>query len=74
MNTKRHWLKAARVEKSLSQEKLGKIVGVDITAIGKYELGKRTPHHTTAKKIAQVLGFEWTRFYDDDTQNMAGAN
>lgn len=33
----------------------------------------RNPSVETAKKIAAVLGFDWTRFYEDEeTQHKAG--
>jgi transcriptional regulator with XRE-family HTH domain len=30
------------------------------------EMGKRNPSVDAAKKIANVLGFPWARFYEDD--------
>lgn len=67
----RAWLRKARDEKDLTQQQLGDIVGVDITSIGKYELGERRPSPEVAKKIAQALGFDWTRFYEDKDKETA---
>ena len=60
----RDWLKQKRTDKGLTQNELADLVDVDTSLIGKYELGMRTPSVKTAKKIAEVLEFEWTRFYE----------
>lgn len=36
--------------------------------ISKIELGERRPSVEVAKKIAAVLGFDWTRFYEDEDE------
>ena len=67
----RTWLKNIRTEKNLTQSEIAKMAGVDVTMISKIELGERRPSVEVAKKIAAVLGFNWTRFYEDD-QDKAG--
>ena len=62
----RPWLKNLRESKGLSQAKLADEVGVTVTAISKYEAGERSPKPIIAKKIAEVLGFDWTKFFDND--------
>ena len=69
--TLRTWLKNIRTEKNLTQSEIAKMAGVDVTMISKIELGERRPSVEVAKKIAAVLGFNWTRFYEDD-QDKAG--
>jgi transcriptional regulator with XRE-family HTH domain len=64
--TLRTWLKNIRTEKNLTQSEIAKMAGVDVTMISKIELGERRPSVEVAKKIAAVLGFDWTRFYDDE--------
>ena len=59
-------LKIQRKKKRLTQQQLAELVGVDRTLISKIECGAATPSVATAKKIAAVLGFNWTRFYEDD--------
>ncbi len=59
-------LKITRKNKRLTQQQLAELVGVDRTLISKIESGVATPSVTTAKKIAAVLGFHWTRFFDDE--------
>ena len=61
----RDWLKTIRIDSKLTQAALSERVGIDITAIGKYESGERRPSVETAKKIAAELNFDWTRFYED---------
>lgn len=59
-------LKIKREKKRLTQQQLAELVGVDRTLISKIESGAATPSITTAKKIAAVLGLDWTRFFEDD--------
>ncbi len=58
--------KQAREKKLLTQQQLAELVGVDRTLISKIESGVSTPSVATAKKIAAVLGFKWTRFFEDE--------
>lgn len=60
----RYWLRNKRLEKQLTQAQLAKIVGADATMISKIEVGERRPSVELAKKIAEALGFDWTRFYE----------
>lgn len=59
-------LKIKREKKRLTQQQLAELVGVDRTLISKIESGAATPSITTAKKIAAVLGLNWTEFFEDD--------
>lgn len=45
-----------RRQKNLSQEELGKLVGVHYTHIGRYERGTSRPSADTLKRLADVLG------------------
>ena len=63
----REWLKDAREEAKLSQEEIGQIVGLKQSSYSMIEIGERRPSVETAKKIAEALGFDWTRFYDPQT-------
>ena len=62
----RNWLKDLRLAKELTQESVANMAGVDVTTINKIELGERRPSPDTAKAIAQVLGFNWTKFYEEN--------
>ena len=64
----RHWLKELRIESgNMTQEQLAKKVGISRTMITEIENGNANPSVKVAKKIAAVLGFPWTRFYEDDS-------
>ena len=62
----RTWLKEMRAKKGLTQQEVANAANVDVTMICKIEQGERRPSVEVAKKIAAVLGFDWTRFYEDD--------
>lgn len=62
----RIWLKDIRVSKGLTQQDIADMANVDVTMISKIELGERRPSVQLAKRIAAVLGFDWTLFYQDD--------
>ncbi len=64
----RGWLKEYRLSKDLTQQDLADIVNIDVTSIGKYENGKRRPSYEVAKKIAEVLGFDWTEFFNEKVE------
>jgi len=50
----------------MTQKELAARVGISRTMITEIENGNANPSVDVAKKIAAVLGFEWTRFYEDD--------
>lgn len=63
------WLKGARTERGLTQDQVAEAVGgISRTAYTNIETGARRPSVEMAKKIAGVLGFEWTRFFEDETK------
>ena len=62
----RTWLKDIRAKHELTQQEVANAANVDVTMICKIELGERRPSVGVAKKIASVLEFPWTRFYDDE--------
>jgi len=63
----RRWLKELRARSSnMTQKELAARVGISRTMITEIENGNANPSVDVAKKIAAVLGFDWTRFFDDD--------
>ena len=62
----RIWLKDIRAQQNMTQQEVAKAANVDVTMISKIELGERQPSVKVAKKIASVLGFDWTLFYQDE--------
>jgi len=65
----RSWLKELRHKSNLTQEQLAKMVGISRTMVTEIENGNANPSVKVAKRLASVLGFNWTRLYEDDKGN-----
>ena len=61
----RGWLISLREEKGLTQGHVANAVGIAQPTYYEYEKGISTPKPENAKKIAAVLGCDWTQFYAD---------
>lgn len=63
-------LKAARLRAGLSQEKLGKLAGIDPTSasarMNQYERGKHAPDYRLMCKVAEILHMPVSWFYTED--------
>lgn len=63
-------LKAARLRAGLSQEKLGKLAGIDPTSasarMNQYERGKHSPDYRLMCKVADILKMPVSWFYTED--------
>ena len=62
----RKWLLIARLDKEMTQKKLCEKIGISQPSYCLIEKGKNKPRPSTAKKIAAVLGVDWTRFYEEE--------
>ena len=58
------WL--AEIRGKRSQQSVADEIGMSQSGYASIETGARTPSVPMAKRIAAVLGFEWTRFFEDD--------
>ena len=67
----REWLIAIRNEKRYTQKAVSEAAGISQPSYCNIENGERNPGVATAKKIAQFLGFDWTKFFVD-TQKDGG--
>lgn len=67
----RNWLIAIRKEKGISQREVAKKIGVAQPSYCNIERGNNNPSVEVAKRIAGVLGFDWTRFYEDSRSESA---
>ena len=65
-------LKEIRREKGLTGEKIDAQSGISQQHYSLIERGERRPSVEVAKRIAAVLGFEWTRFYEDGAEEEGG--
>lgn len=63
----RQWLKELRAAAGYSTYKAAELAGISQSYYASIEVGIRgNPLNVdVAKKIAEALGFDWTRFYDD---------
>jgi len=63
-------LKVARLRSGLSQEKLGKLAGIDPTSasarMNQYERGKHSPDYRLMCKVAEILNMPVSWFYTQD--------
>ena len=65
-------LKDARDKKRMTLMQLSKEAGIAQGYLSELETGKKkNPSVKTAKKIAAVLGFDWTLFFEDEKKDPA---
>lgn len=62
----RKWL--IDIRNGRAQAQIAEAVGISQQMYSAIELGERRPSVDVAKKIAAVLGFEWTLFYQDENE------
>ena len=60
----RKWLIELREKKNATQEQIATLCGISRQYYGFIEQGTRNVPVKTAKKIAEVLGFDWQKFYE----------
>ena len=58
------FLKGLREERGLRQKKVAEMSGITQQMYSFIENGSRRPSVEVAKKIVEVLDFDWTRFFD----------
>ena len=65
-------LKVARLKAGLSQEKLGKLAGIDPTSasarMNQYERGKHSPDYRLMCRVADILRMPVSWFYTEDNE------
>lgn len=61
----RKWLHDKRTSLELTQEAVAQRVGIERPYYTMIENGLRTPSVAVAQRIAQVLNFDWTLFFDN---------
>lgn len=65
------WLKTCREHKNMTMFQVSSECNIAESFYCQIENGKRMPSVATAKKIARLLGFDWTEFFVD-TQKDGG--
>lgn len=66
-------LRELRRQLNLSQAELGKIVGLHVTHIGRYERGTSSPSADALKKVAEALGVTTDYLIEGKAANVAKA-
>lgn len=61
----RKWLRDIREKADKSGSKVAEEAGISQQMYSFIEIGQKTPSVQVAKRIATVLGFDWTRFFED---------
>lgn len=61
----REWLISLRKSKMMTQSGIADQVGISRAYYTQLELSQRSPSIRVAKRLADALGFDWTRFFDD---------
>lgn len=59
-------LKEKRIKKGMTQQEVADAVGITDMAVSYYESGQRIPKPAMAKKLGELLGFDWTELYEED--------
>lgn len=62
----RKWL--IELRKGYTQSQIAEAVGITQQMYSAIELGERRPSVDVAKKIAAVMGFNWTLFFEDEDE------
>ena len=57
-------LRRIRQERGMTLKQLGEMTDLSESYISLIETMERVPSVPAAKRIAKVLGFDWTRFFD----------
>ena len=60
------WLKAIRAKSCMTQKEVADASGITQPAYNMIENSNMNPSVETAKAIAKVLGFNWTRFFEEE--------
>jgi len=64
----RKWL--IDIRNGRSQTQIAKEAGITQQMYSFIELGERRPSVEVAKKIAAVMGFHWTRFFEEEDEEI----
>ncbi|EWH21214.1 MULTISPECIES: helix-turn-helix transcriptional regulator [Bacillus] len=62
----RTWLINIRTQAEMTQEEVANLVGIKRPYYSQIESGTRRPSVQVAKKISQVMGFDWALFFESD--------
>lgn len=64
--SERQWLKEKRLSKNKTQSQVAKLSGISRSYYTNIEAGVKTPAVPVAKRIAEILDFDWTYFFNTE--------
>lgn len=64
----RPWLKNIRIEAKRTMKSVSEDAGISECYYSQIENGTRNASVSVAKKIAEVLGFDWQIFFEEETK------
>lgn len=70
----RMWLVKKRNARKLSQKTMSSLAHISQQSLSSYESGLRTPSVQVAKRIAEILNFDWTKFFEEDSEESVQAS
>lgn len=70
----KYWLRKKREDANLTQEQLAIKVGIARSTYGAIETGERNVRPHVAKKIASILDFDWTLFFEEECHELKNDN
>lgn len=62
----RTWLKELRLQQQLTQKDMAEQAGISRAYYSQIESQNRRPSPEVAQRIAHILDFSWTSFYEED--------
>ena len=60
-----------RQDKDFTQSQVAIKANISLSFYSQIENGVRKPSVDTAKRIASVLDFDWTKFFDEETEQIS---
>lgn len=70
----RSWLKEIRQSHNMTHMSVAVNAQIDRSTYTNIENGGRCPSVSTAKAIASVLGFDWTKFFEKEEEEGGESN
>jgi transcriptional regulator with XRE-family HTH domain len=69
MHAKRDWLISLREQLKLTQRDVADKAEIPRSTYANIEVGRRNPTVDNARRIANVIGFDWTIFFANEGRN-----
>jgi len=67
----RKWLKEIREQKNMTQLEFSELLNIPVTTYASWEQGVRNPSIDKAKDVSEILGIDWTIFFEHGLLEMS---